>query len=47
MLADFQWDPFNSKHSPNEGYIMCQFEENQTKSNVVRVPQGFYTKWPP
>ena len=35
---------FKSKQSPNVGYIMCKFEENQTWNTDVRVPQSFFYK---
>ena len=38
---------FNSKQSPDLGYIVCKFEENRTKNKDVRVPERICTKWPP
>ena len=38
---------FNSKQCHDVSYIVCKFEENRSKNTTVRVPQRFYTKWPP
>ena len=38
---------FYCKQCHDVGYIVWNFEENQSPNTDVRVPQRFYTKWPP
>ena len=37
----------NTKQPKTINYNISKFEENWSQNTDVRVPQQFYTKWPP